>query len=84
MKIYFGIDCAPGSIRPDVYAERVFDKLGVEPIEAYSKLFGVWEWKVTVSEDFDYEDFKKWMKTEMDRLYEMGYIRGAQWDKVEE
>ncbi len=61
-----------------------FEKLGVEPIEAYSKLFGAWEWEVTVSEDFDYEEFKKWMKMEMDRLYEMGHIRGAQWNKVDE
>lgn len=83
MKIYFGIDCAPGSIRPSTYAERVFEKLRVDPIEAYSKLFGAWEWEVDVDDNFDYESFKIWMKTEMDELYNTGRIRGAQWDKVE-
>lgn len=34
MKIYFGIDCAPGGIRPNTHAERVFEKLGINPIVA--------------------------------------------------
>ena len=38
MKIYFGIDCAPGGIRPNTHAERVFEKLGINPIEAYNKI----------------------------------------------
>lgn len=84
MRIYFGIDCYPGGVRPDEYAKRVFEKLGVEPTEAYSKLFGAWEWEVTVNDDFNYEGFRTWMKTEMDSLYETGRIRGAQWDKIEE
>lgn len=46
MKIYFGIDCAPGGIRPNTYAERVFEKLGINSIEAYNKCFGAWEWEV--------------------------------------
>ena len=83
MKIYFGIDCAPGGIRPNTYAERVFEKLGINPIEAYNKCFGAWEWEVDVDDNFDYESFKMWMKAEMDELYKAGRIRDAQWDKVE-
>lgn len=84
MKIYFGIDCAPGTPRPNVYAERVFEKLGVESVDAYSKVFGAWEWQVEVDDNFDFDDFKSWMKNEMDKLYNSGNIRGAQWDKIEE
>ena len=36
-----------------------------------------------MDDNFDYESFKAWMKTEMDELYNTGRIRGAQWDKVE-
>lgn len=83
MHIYFGIDCAPCSPRPDTYAKLVFDKLGVEPIAAYNKMFGAWEWEVVVDNDFDFQEFNSWMKSTMDKLYNSGYIRGAQWNKVE-
>lgn len=82
MKIYFGIDCAPGAIRPDVYASGVFKKLGVSPVEPYSKLFGAWEWQVTVDDEFNFKEFNSWMKQEMDTLYAKGSIRGAQWDTI--
>lgn len=48
MKIDFGIDCGPGMPRSNVYAEMIFDRLGIEPIPPYSKLFGAWKWKVEV------------------------------------
>lgn len=80
MKVYFGIDCAPATPRPDIYAVKVFEKLSVEPIEPYNKFFGAWEWSVEVTDDFNWDNFKDWIKGYMDNLYEKGYIRGAQWD----
>lgn len=82
MKIYFGIDCAPGMVRPDVYAKSVFERLGVEPMSPKSTLFGAWKWEVSVDDDFNWEDFKLWMKSRMNFLYGKGYIRGAEWDLV--
>lgn len=79
MRVYFGIDCAPGAARPDVWAKEVFEELGVEPVETDSRLFGAWEWHVDVADAFDWDSFSSWMKKKMDRLYEAGHIRGAKW-----
>lgn len=80
IKISFVIDCAPGSPRPDVYARKVFDYLGIEYINPISKFFGAWTWCVEISES-KYEDFSDWMQETMDDLYKRGHIRGAQWNK---
>lgn len=79
MRIYFGIDCAPGTPRPDVRAKSVFERLGVEPIEPYNKFFGAWQWNVQVADDFDFENFSAWIKEYTEWLYEEGLIRGAEW-----
>ena len=84
LKIYFGIDCAPGTPRPEIYAKRVFEKLGVESVTPYSKCFGAWEWNIELDDTFDFDSFSSWMKSEMDRLYNTGNIRGAQWGKIKE
>ena len=81
--IDFGIDCAPGSPRPDTFAGSVFEYLGVEYHEPYNKFFGAWEWNVDVNmTDKEWDTFDKWMKEKMDNLYENGRIRGARWQKV--
>lgn len=45
-KYYFSfeIDCAPGALRPNIYAKSIFEHIGVDEFEAQSKLFGAWQW----------------------------------------
>ena len=81
--ISFGVDCYPGSPRPDAYAKKVFEYLGLEYINPYSMVFGAWEWEVSIDED-KYHDFDKWMRETMDALYESGRIRGARWGKLKD
>lgn len=84
--IYFGIDCAPGAIRPDTFAKKVFEYLGLPYQEPDSMLMGAWNWRIW-SEDYNkeyIEEFKHWMKQSMDKLYEDGYIRGAEWGPIDE
>ena len=80
--VYFCIDCDPYQQRPEVYARKVFEKLGVKESEPVSKLFGAWQWNVDKKlSESEWVEFKDWMKVEMDALYTQGKIRGAQWDK---
>lgn len=83
--LYFGIDCEPGTPRPDTHAKVVFDRLGIEPVEPYNKFFGAWEWNVPCTrEQYDslFAGEAKWMKATMNNLYESGRIRGAQWNFI--
>lgn len=73
-----GIDCAPGSPRPDSYIGKVFEKFGVTPSEPISKCFGAWTWEFESTEQ-TYRDNKVWLKEYMDGLYNSGRIRGAEW-----
>lgn len=74
-----GIDCAPGTPRPDRYARIVFDKLKIEYNEPISKCFGAWTWEIDVESD-KYTAIKPWLKEYMNELVHKGSIRGAQWD----
>lgn len=73
-----GIDCAPGAPRPNVRAAIVFDKLNMPAIEPYNKIFGAWSWSIPCT-DTEYATLKPWLKETMDKMYDSGKIRGAQW-----
>ena len=77
--MYLVIDCAPGSPRPDVFAQEVFNRLGMEPVNTDSRIFGAWTWRFPVDEDKYNEVIKDWIKQYMNDLYSSGRIRGAEW-----
>lgn len=85
-KIYIGIDCAPCTPRPGIYLPGALDVLGLDGAtlgtkDAYSKLFGAWQWSFT--EELNtaaIEQYEENLKKYFDALYEKGCIRGAEWE----
>lgn len=82
-KLKLGIDCEPGTPRPELYARTVFTKLETAYIEPYSKLFGAWEWLIPCTKE-QWEATLPWLKPHLQELYEQGRIRGAMWEFIEE
>ena len=47
--LHLEIDCAPGPIRPDVYAQVICSKHNIEYKEPVTKFFGNWVWDLPTS-----------------------------------
>ena len=86
MKIVIGIDCAPGRTRPNAYIGGALRILGIDnkenlEKEAFSKLFGAWEWEFDCNEE-TYQSKRDELQKYFEDLYERGFIRGAQFNKI--
>jgi hypothetical protein len=79
-----GIDCEPGSIRPEAYISSVVKPLNIKEIpETSSRFFGAWIWHFKVDED-KYEEVKEEIRNIIRGLNSSGMIRGAQWGILED
>lgn len=83
-EFYIGIDCAPGTPRPDQYIQKLCDIVHAKEVTSpYSKSFGAWSWKVLIPKGM-FAIKKKEFKKQADELYTKGRIRGAVWGLVNE
>jgi hypothetical protein len=83
--IVIGIDCAPATPRPNTYIEAVAKMFGVTDIPVTdSRAFGAWTWRFTDIPEEVWLSTKVEIKAYFERLYNDGYIRGAQhyWDSA--
>lgn len=84
MIVNFGIDCDPYQQRPNVYAEAVFEKVGIEPVEPECKLFGAWSWSLLiVNSKLNADELSDWIKEYMTGLYVSDKIRGTEWNVLD-
>lgn len=77
--LVLGIDCAPGTPRPDVYIQSLGNCFGIntENTHPVSQAFGAWSWEFSLQK----EQFKAGIETcinTAEELYHSGKIRGAE------
>ena len=77
-----GIDCYPGSPRPDTHIGPVVSGTPIEelpevqPGAEVSKLFGAWMWEFPC-DDATWDEIRDTIQCRISQLYEKGQIRGA-------
>lgn len=79
--VMIGIDCEPGSPRPDTFIKNAVDLIKSDVIieEPVNKFFGAWTWNIAGISDEEYTQAKPRLEEYFDRLYMSGRIRGAEW-----
>lgn len=75
------IDCPPGSPRPGDLLPGVLEGTGLteEDFENTSRLFGNWEWQLSMGKNELYKSVRGTIKEKLVALYESGKARYVSW-----
>ncbi|MHA1531140.1 MAG: hypothetical protein ACTSR6_03990 [Candidatus Heimdallarchaeota archaeon] len=85
IEINIGIDCRPCTPRPDTYLLGVLEGTGiaVDPTKTNSRLFGAWNWTITIKKELWTNDLYDMVFARLLILYNTGKIRGGKLSKPE-